>query len=141
MVRVAASTAELALFRGDGAEDGVLLYVRVTRPTALAFVLPGTLSARALAVDLSEVATPAQRLRLSEPARIHVALERRAPAGWRRVRRAAFGRPAGAGVVVLRRDTGGRALMAGRYRVGVRVRAVDAAGLLSRKRSASFRLR
>jgi hypothetical protein len=55
-VRIAASTEELTLVRGGG--DTVLLYLRVTRPTTLTYVLPGTLTASAIAVDLSEVADP-----------------------------------------------------------------------------------
>jgi len=217
VVRVAASTEELTLVRGDGAPDSVLLYLRVTRPTPLTFVLPGRLTAAAIAVDLDEVADPPSgyavvrslaldvargvvagpcpagawtfrahlqfttgaaedreaaaacdgtgaapdvtapglrvasasaavaagariAVRLSEAARVHVTLERRSAAGeWRRVRRTAVLRPPGAGVVRLRRGADGRRLAPGRYRV--RVRAIDAGGLLSRKRSAYFRLR
>ena len=44
LIRIAATTEELTLVRGAG--DGVLLYLRVTQPTTVAYVLPGTLTAR-----------------------------------------------------------------------------------------------
>ena len=76
--------------------------------------------------------------RVSEPATLRVALER--AAGRRRmlVLRATF--RVGSGLSILRiRRIHGSALPSGRYRA--RIRASDAAGLLSAKRTATFRLR
>jgi len=75
---------------------------------------------------------------LSEPASVRVTLERRAGGRWLLERRATRAAPAGASVLHLRRARG-RALPRGRYRA--RIRAADAAGLTSRKRTVAFRLR
>ena len=77
-------------------------------------------------------------VRLSEPATVRITLERRRGARWVELRRAAF--RVKAGTTRLRiRSARGRALPAGRYRA--RVRAVDAAGLASPTRTATFTLR
>ncbi|HWI08030.1 MAG TPA: hypothetical protein VNT54_10990 [Solirubrobacteraceae bacterium] len=77
-------------------------------------------------------------VRLSEPARIVVALQRRAGTRWRTARRVRFDVPEGFGVLRIRRARG-RPLPPGRYRA--RLQAFDAAGHRSTKRIVTFRLR
>lgn len=74
------------------------------------------------------------RLRLSEAATVRVTLERRTATRWVRVRRTTTAQPAGTSVLRV-----ARGLRRGRYTA--RVRAVDAAGLESAKRTVAFRLR
>ena len=73
-------------------------------------------------------------LRLSEPARVRIALERRSPQGrWVAVRRTTIDAGKGPSAVRIRR------LKPGRYRA--RLRATDAAGNASRRHTVTFRLR
>lgn len=106
--------------RCDGAPD-------MTAPTLRVSARDGTPAVGArLAVVLSETAS------------VRVTIERRRRGRWASVRRATLSAPAGASVLRIRR-AGGRLLARGSYRA--RVRAVDAAGLVSRKRTVSFQLR
>ena len=77
-------------------------------------------------------------VRLSEPARVVVALQRRAGARWRTARRVRFDVPEGSSVLRIRRARV-RPLPPGSYRA--RLQAFDAAGLASAKRIVTFRLR
>ncbi len=89
---------------------------------------------RASARDGTAAAGARLHARLSEAATVRVTLERRAGARWVRVSRTSFQRPAGASVLRI-----GGTLKRGRYRA--RLRATDAAGLLSAKRTVAFALR
>jgi hypothetical protein len=77
-------------------------------------------------------------LRLSEPATVRVALERRAGGQWRAVRRLTASVREGSSTLRVR-SIDNRRLPRGHYRA--RLRAFDAAGLASAKRTVTFRLR
>lgn len=77
-------------------------------------------------------------IRLSEPARVTVTLQRRSDRRWNSVRRVTFEAPEGATTLRIRRAHG-RELPRGRYRA--RLRATDAAGLRAPARTVAFRLR
>lgn len=77
-------------------------------------------------------------IRLSEPARVVVALQRRAGSRWTAIRRVTSDAPEGSSVLRIRRARG-RPLQPGSYRA--RLQAFDAAGLASTKRIVTFRLR
>jgi hypothetical protein len=77
-------------------------------------------------------------IRLSEPARVTVTLQRRSADRWKRVRRATFRASEGATTLRIRRAHG-RALPRGRYRA--RLQATDPAGLTSPARTVVLRLR
>ena len=220
--RIAAATDEVVLFHGrrEGTTSALHLYLRISKPIALSYTIPGTIEDRAapagplVTFDLSRVAQPgaggrvsvtraafdldrglvggpcptgfwafAARLeyvggavdearanaacssapdteapslhvsardgsaasgarfaiRLSEPARLRIVLERRSRTGrWVSVERTTVQARAGRSLVRIRR-IGGRPPSRGRYRA--RLRAIDAAGLASPKRTVTFRLR
>lgn len=109
-------------------------------PAAHAACGPDTIAPVLRASARSGRAAPGARLpvRLSEPARVVVALQRRAGERWRTARRVRFDVPEGSTVLRIRRARG-RPLRPGSYRA--RLQAFDAAGLASAKRVVTFRLR
>lgn len=113
----------------------------VDTPVAHAACGPDTIAPVLRASARSGRAALGARLavRLSEPARVVVALQRRAAgARWRTERRVRFDAAEGSSVLRIRRARG-RPLPPGRYRA--RLQAFDAAGLASAKRIVAFRLR
>lgn len=109
-------------------------------PVAYAACGPDTIAPALRASARSGRAALGARLpvRLSEPARVAVSLQRRVGARWHTVRKVTFDVPEGASTLRIRRARG-RPLPRGSYRA--RLQAFDAAGLASAKRTVTFRLR
>ena len=115
-------------YAGGAGEERTAVARCETGPDTTAPVL------RASARDGTAASGARLQTRLSEAATVRVTLERRNGRRWARVLRASFRRPSGSSVLRI-----GRVLVPGRYRS--RLRAVDAAGLLSAKRTVTFTLR
>jgi hypothetical protein len=113
----------------------------VEQPTAVAACAPDTTkpTLRASAKNGTPKLGARLPIRLSEPAKVRVTLERRKGSRWVRVKRQTFDAPSGSSTLRIKRATGGGRLARGSYRA--RLKATDAAGLSSSTRTVTFRLR